>query len=128
MNLKPAPLKLLEAACKSLTEHVVPSLQGTERYEALLAVSAMGIVMRELSAAEHHRGQETKELLALLGNDTHLATHTLEELHSALADAIRANRFTGKDETEALMQYLTKSCQRSLEVTNPKAAAAYTTS
>lgn len=49
---EPSGAALLDAARRSLIEEVVPGLEGRPRYVALMVANAIGIVSREIAAAD----------------------------------------------------------------------------
>lgn len=125
MRNKPDLLTLLEATRKSLAERVAPSLSGAARYEVLLAISAIGTTVREMTDFKEHGRDEEKQLLRLLGRHETASDCDLETLEQDLAIAIRDGRFSGVDDTEALLAYLKQSSLRHLAITNPGVAADY---
>lgn len=51
MRDEPSGAALLDAARRSLMDEVVPGLEGRPRYVALMVANAIGIVSREIGAA-----------------------------------------------------------------------------
>lgn len=128
MTLEPGALALLEATRRNLKDRVVPALSGPDRYEALLAISAIGIAIRELSNQSGRERSEAHALATLLdqtGIGPATDGNSIDSLQSRLADAISNGAFSDPDDTGALLDYLGAACSRTLALTNPGVARDY---
>ncbi|MEJ2027964.1 MAG: DUF6285 domain-containing protein, partial [Limibacillus sp.] len=79
MNDRPNALELLEEAQRLLKEELAPSLQGKQRFHALMVANALGIAGRELGSASERARRWVVDLKAL-------GYSSDEELVAALRD------------------------------------------
>ena len=84
---EPDAATLLEAMAATLTDRVMPALEGGVRHEARVVANLCRILARELAADESDR---RRALADLLGHD-----HDLERLVTDLDAAIAAGRAPG---------------------------------
>lgn len=111
----PTSAELLHAVQKFLKMEVLPALSGSSKYHVQVALTALGIVGREmadadrLDAAERHR---LGELLRTQGS--------LEELNRLLCAGIRERRLSYRD--AALIEHLKLTTMGKMSIDNPKYA------
>ena len=65
MSDRPNALELLEEAQRLLKEELAPSLQGKQRFHALMVANALGIAGRELGSASERAARWAADLEAL---------------------------------------------------------------
>jgi hypothetical protein len=101
---KPNALDLLATARRALLETIVPALEGTPRFEALMAANAIAIALRE-----------TPEAVAAIAN----AEAALGDIPALIA-AIRAGH---RDNDAALAAALRTLAEARCRISAPKALA-----
>jgi aminoglycoside phosphotransferase (APT) family kinase protein len=104
---RPTMLELLDAARGALGDDVLPALEGRAAFQLRVTLRALGMVGRELGAAEQHALVHAAALARLGVAD-----------EAELAAAIRAGDFHGRD-AEVLLA-LRNVVRAKLEVANPR--------
>ena len=121
MRDAPDTADLVETAREALKAEILPGLSGESAYAGAMIASAMGIALRDLSAA----GDETAEaeraaLRRLLGSEE----SDLRALNADLAAAIREGRFdAGTEAHGAARRLLWSQAIDRLARVNPKQLA-----
>jgi len=116
---------LLEAARDIMARSILPSLSGDARYEALMALNALGIASRTLLSDDKERLNLSSRLFILLGG----TDPSDGDPRRTLAMAIRDGRFdrSASNQAKALMSYLRASVEFRLRSENPKLVQATAT-
>ena len=112
---RPNNAELFAAVSGFLKDDVLPKLTGNEAYHLRVAMNALSILEREMSAAPALDAAETERLYALLGE-----AGTREGLNHALCAGIRAGKLTYRD--PRLMDHLMKTTMGKMSIDNPKYA------
>ena len=120
MKHRPIPQDLLEEARRVLKESVIPELEGQRKYDALMAVNAIGMVARELNENSSEQALATEiavqDFVALNASGP-VVDLAIENPEQALADLIREGDVAVTDPTlQALLRELTDA---RLAVNNP---------
>jgi hypothetical protein len=112
---RPTSAELLDAVQKFLKADVLPALSGNSKYQVQVALTALGIVAREMDSADQLDGAERARLDSLLH-----AAGSGEELNRLLSAGIRERRFTYRD--TALIEHLKLTAMGKMSIDNPKYA------
>jgi Domain of unknown function (DUF6285) len=112
---RPTSAELLEAVQKFLKAEVLPALSGSSKYHVQVALTALGVVGRELAGADQLDRAERARLADLLN-----AGGSREELNRLLCLTIRERRMTYRD--PALMEHLRLTTMGKMSIDNPKYA------
>lgn len=120
MMHRPLPQDLLEEARRVLKESVIPELEGQRKYDALMAVNAIGMVARELTENDGEQSSaiesDVQDFVALNAS-SRAVDLAVDNPEQALADLIRARDVSVADATlQALLRALTDA---RLAVNNP---------
>ena len=115
MKAQPAEQDLLAIALETLETKLIPSLSGTDRYNALMIANALGIVGREISDGGDAELLSGRILGAAYGENR-------GRDFSDLAEDIRAGQLDGREDIADLILSLART---RCHLSNPKAAAAY---
>lgn len=116
MHPPPPAHELLEIVAEFMRKEVVPRLEGTKGFHALVAANVIDIVRRELIIGPRAEAEERQRLEALLGS-----SGSLHELNERLCIAIRDGAVTG--ETPGLWQHLWATTLATLSIDQPNYAA-----
>jgi Domain of unknown function (DUF6285) len=124
MSGRPDAVELLDAARETLEAALLPSLEGEQRYAALMVVNAMGIASREAAvAAEIQAGALARyanlygeENVRTAGEDAAGRLHALDE---RLTRDLRAGRFDREGHAEVAALLHERVCD-DLRVSNPR--------
>lgn len=129
-HCQPNGVALLESARETL-KTLLKDLPAARRYDALMVVNALGIVMRgaDVDLNEDERLHET--LTTLLGREGVSgagdgATKNLRRLEAELTQRIRRGQLNDGDIALALRAYLYARTVARLEVSNPRYLATMT--
>jgi Domain of unknown function (DUF6285) len=112
---RPTSAELLDAVQKFLKAEVLPALSGSSKYHVQVALSALGIVGREMAGADRLDAAERVRLDGLLH-----AEGSREELNRVLCAAIRERRLTYRD--AALLEHLRLTTMGKMSIDNPRYA------
>jgi hypothetical protein len=110
---RPPAADLLADVAELLRERLLPTLQGELRFQALVALTVLGQVERELRLAPAQREAERRRLAALLGRDG-----GLEELNRLLARRLRDGALSLDD--PALQAHLRAATAEALAINSPR--------
>lgn len=116
MHNQPDAQNLLLTARRLLLDQLVPELEGSRKYQALMIANAMGIAARESVAGADNASEDSRECAEFLQRYSEVSAHSGDERE--LAAHLRARQLTGSDsELYALLLRLT---ERKLTISNPK--------
>jgi tRNA C32,U32 (ribose-2'-O)-methylase TrmJ len=120
----PDAASLLASAREALLADVLPSLDASPRYTALMIANAMAIAAREFTLGAEAQRHEV-ELLRPLAAETIPPSEPDEadvhDLRRIVAAAIRAGRFDDAPHAQSLMTALTQVAEERLAISNPRA-------
>lgn len=119
MNTKttriPAAAELIDAVAGFLEEHLLPTLEGSKRFNTRVSINALRIALRELGApASDSVARELRQLLGSTGEES------LESLLLSIAGQIRSKTLDEND--PKLLAVLRAHTLDRLAVDNPKYA------
>jgi hypothetical protein len=112
---RPTSAELLEAVQTFLKAEVLPALSGSSKYHVQVALSALGIVGREMAGADRLDAAERARLADLLHTEG-----SREELDRLLCARIRERQLTYRD--AALVEHLRLTTMGKMSIDNPKYA------
>ncbi len=112
MQDPPSAPELLDAVTIFLTDDLMPTLEGRERFHVRVAANLLRIVGREWELEAGHREEDRLALAALLDAD-----RTLEELADQLVDGIRTGELDSQE--SEVLDALRGVVRRKLSITNP---------
>ena len=120
----PGAASLLASARDALLREVVPSLDASSRYTALMVANAMAIAARELTLGEAALRREV-ELLRPLTMESVPPSDPggadVRELRRIVAAAVRAGRYDDAPHAASLLAALRQIAAGRLAISNPKA-------
>ena len=114
------PENLLATACEELRTQLAPSVQGRQRYQALMAANAVAIANRQLQAGPGSENEYRRRLEALLGSEKPSASN-LEALEARLTAAIRRGDFVEEPQRSKLLAALWRYAAAQARVWVPRA-------
>ena len=118
MRREPSAQDLLETARALLREAVVPRLQGTARYEALMVANAIAIAARQLAAGDRSVRAAYDRLVALYD----AAGLAPVDLEWQLARDVRGGVFDAPSpRRSAVFAHLCETARAAAEESHPKA-------
>lgn len=112
MREQPSSLQLLQAVTDFLREDALPRLEGLTAFHARVAISLLGIVIRELEQGPAADAQELASLRELLGTEG-----DLDALNRELCKRIASGDIT--EQTPGLMPLLLRTGLAKLAVDQP---------
>jgi hypothetical protein len=112
---RPTSAELLDAVQKFLKAEILPALSGSSKYQVQVALTALGIVGREIASADQLDAAEAARLENLLH-----AGGSRAELNRLLCARIRERRATYRD--AALIEHLRLTTMGKMSIDNPKYA------
>jgi hypothetical protein len=112
MREQPSAQQLLQAVTDFLQDDALPRLEGLTAFHARIAISLLGIVMRELEQGPEADAQEHAGLRELLGEEG-----DLDALNHALCARIASGEITAQ--TLGLMPLLLRSGLAKLAIDQP---------
>jgi len=116
MHNQPEAQNLLLTARRLLLDQLVPELEGSRKYEALMIANAMGIAARESVAGEENAGEDQRQCTDFLKRHGSVSTHLVDE--GEVAARLRNRQISGsEDDLYPLLLGLT---ERKLTISNPK--------
>jgi hypothetical protein len=130
MQLRPDQSTLLEAVAQFLLGDLLPNVTDKAlAFKVMIAANLTTMVAQELRTDDDRYLGEVARLQALLpavvpGDARLLSTHAtrvdaLTRLNAALAERLRANRFT-PERLEAVTAHVRQTTQETLQATNPR--------
>lgn len=128
MQDRPTYEELLDAVRGFLERDVVPSLEGTRKFHARVAVNVLSIVRRELAAQEEQLAAEWQRLDAILasepmpGNPGAVKRRLLERSRE-LCSRIQAGEADTGSFRQAVIEHVRETVREKLAVANPKLLA-----
>jgi hypothetical protein len=112
MQDRPSATELLEAVATFLTDELMPTLEGRERFHVRVAANLVRIVGRECTLESGHREHDRVALASLLGSDG-----SLEDLAAQLVEEIRGDDIEARE--SEVLDALRGIARRKLSITNP---------
>ncbi len=112
------PENLLAIAREELRTELAPSLQGRQRYQALMASNAVAIAQRQLQADPEPENEYRRCLEALLAAEKPAG---LEALEALLVAAIRRGDFVGEPQRSRLLAALWRHTSAQARIWQPRA-------
>ena len=122
MQDRPSAKELVEAVREVLKEEILPDLEDPQtRYQAQVALNALGILERELTQEEKLIKEEHERLARLLDEDR-TTPGSLEELKERVGELNRdlAGRIRAGVTPEGTFEHLKRTVTGKLEVANPR--------
>lgn len=116
MHNQPDAQNLLLTARRLLLDQLLPELEGSHKYQALMIANAMGIAARESVAGQDSAAEDQRECSQFLDPQGSVSTHSSDE--SELAARLRARQLCGS--AESLYPLLLRMTERKLTISNPK--------
>lgn len=113
----PSAAELVEAVAEWIETALSPSLTGSDRFHARVAVNTLRIVERELRAGPAHHQSDHLAFAAFLGR-ADLPADAEDELTAELVRRLRAGELD--DRTAELLPVLHRYAVRKLAVGNPR--------
>ena len=86
MHQPPSAVELLRTVATTLTDEIVPALDGPAQHRARVAASIVEIVAREIELGPAVRADEAAALAAIIGDGSADATDVAAALRSGAAD------------------------------------------
>lgn len=110
MRDDPDTADLLELAHEAISRHVLPGLSGNARFQALMALKAIGIALRQVETGAGCRAEALQSLRQVT------TAESLDAANAALSDAIRDG-----EASEAVFSALIAASRLALAESDPKA-------
>jgi hypothetical protein len=120
----PDAASLLMSAREALLGEVMPALDASARYTALMIANALAIAAREFALGPEALRQEVERLRPLAAESVAPSDPDSDDVHALrriLAAAIRAGRFDDPPHAQSLVTALTCITEDRLAISNPKA-------
>jgi hypothetical protein len=120
----PDAASLLTSAREALLADVLPSLDASSRYSALMIANAMAIAAREFTLAPNAHRREVERLRPLAAETVPPSDPDdadVRELRRIVAAAIRAGRFDDAPHAQSLVTSLVQIVEDRLAISNPRA-------
>ena len=114
------PENLLATAREELRTQLAPSVQGRQRYQALMVANAIAIANRQLQAGAGPESEYRRRLEDLLGSNKPCESD-LEALEARVVAAIRRGDFAGEPQRSKLLAVLWRDAAARARVWVPRA-------
>jgi hypothetical protein len=120
----PDAASLLTSAREALLADVMPSLDASSRYTALMIANALAIAARDIALGPDALRQEVERLRPLATESVAPSDPDTVDVHvlrRIVAAAIRAGRFDDAPHAQSLVTALTRIAEDRLAISNPRA-------